>query len=62
MQEILPAYLLSLYMYLLKRDLSCEDADKGDFVFIDSPYAPLNPTSFEAYTKEGFDVESNIFS
>lgn len=38
---------------------ACEDADKGDFVFIDSPYAPLNPTSFEAYTKEGFDVESH---
>lgn len=38
---------------------ACEDADKGDFVFIDSPYAPLNPTSFESYTKEGFDVESH---
>ena len=22
-------------------------------------YAPLNPTSFESYTKEGFDVESH---
>ena len=32
---------------------------KGDFVFIDSPYAPLNPTSFESYTKEGFDIESH---
>ena len=35
------------------------DASKGDFVFFDSPYAPLNPTSFESYTKEGFDVESH---
>ena len=26
---------------------------------MDSPYAPLNPTSFEAYTKEGFDIESH---
>ena len=38
---------------------ACKDAKKGDFVFIDSPYAPLNPTSFESYTKEGFDVESH---
>ena len=38
---------------------ACRDAKKGDFVFLDSPYAPLNPTSFESYTKEGFDVESH---
>lgn len=40
-------------------EAACEDAAKGDFVFIDSPYAPLNPTSFESYTKEGFDIESH---
>ena len=38
---------------------ACQNAKKGDFVFIDSPYAPLNPTSFESYTKEGFDIESH---
>ena len=38
---------------------ACMGAKKGDFVFIDSPYAPLNPTSFESYTKEGFDIESH---
>lgn len=38
---------------------ACKDAKKGDFIFFDSPYASLNPTSFEAYTKEGFDVESH---
>lgn len=38
---------------------ACENAAKGDFVFFDSPYAPLNPTSFESYTKEGFDIESH---
>ena len=38
---------------------ACKGAKKCDFVFIDSPYAPLNPTSFEAYTKEGFDIESH---
>lgn len=40
-------------------EVACEGASKGDFVFIDSPYAPLNPTSFESYTKEGFDIESH---
>ena len=38
---------------------ACKNAKKGDFVFIDSPYAPLNPTSFESYTKEGSDIESH---
>ena len=38
---------------------ACEGAGQGDFVFIDSPYAPLNPISFESYTKEGFDIESH---
>ena len=38
---------------------ACREAQKGDFVFLDSPYAPLNPTSFESYTKEGFDIESH---
>ena len=37
----------------------CDMAQKGDFVFVDSPYAPLNPSSFESYTKEGFDMESH---
>jgi len=40
-------------------EVACKAAKKGDFVFIDSPYAPLNPTSFESYTKEGFDIESH---
>lgn len=38
---------------------ACADVKKGDFVFFDSPYTPLNPTSFESYTKEGFDIESH---
>lgn len=40
-------------------EIACKDTQKSDFVFIDSPYAPLNPTSFESYTKEGFDIESH---
>lgn len=40
-------------------ELACKEATKGDFLFFDSPYAPLKDTSFEAYTKEGFDLESH---
>ncbi len=40
-------------------EAACKGVKKDDFVFIDSPYAPLNPTSFESYTKEGFDIESH---
>lgn len=38
---------------------TCKTAKAGDFVFFDSPYAPLNDTSFEAYTKEGFSLENH---
>lgn len=41
-------------------EYACKDAKKGDFIFFDSPYAPLNPTTFESYTKEGFDKDSHI--
>lgn len=41
-------------------ELACESARESDFIFFDSPYAPLNPTTFESYTKEGFDKESHI--
>lgn len=40
-------------------EAACKNAEKGDFLFIDSPYASLNPTSFESYTKEGFNIESH---
>ena len=36
------------------------DALPGDFVFLDSPYAPLTPTSFVDYTKEGFSYEDHV--
>ncbi|QNU65444.1 DNA adenine methylase [Ruminiclostridium herbifermentans] len=58
--------ILHVSEYLKKVDIlqgdfeeACCDAKKGDFIFFDSPYAPLNPSSFESYTKEGFDVESH---
>lgn len=39
---------------------ACKSAKEGDFIFFDSPYAPLNPSTFESYTKEGFDKDSHI--
>lgn len=58
--------IIAVSNYLQKVDIrqgdfedACVNAKKGDFIFFDSPYAPLNPTSFESYTKEGFDVESH---
>lgn len=38
----------------------CFQAKPGDFVFFDSPYAPLKNDSFESYTKEGFSKEDHI--
>lgn len=58
--------ILSVSKYLQKIEImegdfefACRSAAKNDFVFFDSPYAPLNDNSFEAYTKEGFDVQSH---
>lgn len=58
--------ILNISEYLKKIDIiegdfqvACEQVGECDFVFMDSPYAPLNPTSFESYTKEGFDIESH---
>jgi DNA adenine methylase len=36
------------------------NARSGDFVFFDSPYAPLTPTSFTDYTKEGFSYDDHV--
>lgn len=52
-------YLKKVTIMLGDFEKACQDAKEGDFVFFDSPYAPLNLTSFESYTKEGFDVESH---
>lgn len=53
-------YLKKLTICLGDFEDACKDAKEGDFIFLDSPYAPLNPSSFESYTKEGFDMESHV--
>ncbi len=52
--------------YLKSAVITCQDfeasvgeAKKGDFIYFDSPYAPLNPASFDSYTKEGFTREEH---
>ena len=52
-------YLQGKNIYCQDFAITCENCQKGDFVFFDSPYAPLNDTSFEAYTKEGFSKEEH---
>ena len=37
-----------------------KNASAGDLVFFDSPYAPIKPTSFIDYTKEGFAYEDHV--
>lgn len=61
-----PANTEAVSATLGKASITCGDfsdavagAREGDFVFFDSPYAPLNDTSFEAYTKEGFLEEDH---
>lgn len=56
---VISEYLKNVKIMQGDFEKACNDAQRGDFVFLDSPYAPLNPTSFESYTKEGFDIESH---
>ncbi len=39
---------------------ACGDVRKGDFIYFDSPYIPVNETaSFTDYTKDGFTLEDH---
>ena len=53
------SYLQSVEILNGDFEQACADCKEGDFVFFDSPYAPINPTSFESYTKEGFEKEDH---
>lgn len=62
-----PDHVMQIHEYLKEHvhiffgdfEAFCDRAMSGDFVFLDSPYAPLNPISFTAYTKEGFALEDH---
>lgn len=53
---------------LQKTEIKCADfstilnkVQKGDFVYFDPPYVPLNETSsFTSYTKDGFDIDKQF--
>lgn len=57
--------LLNCSELLKKTEIKCADfseiltkVKKGDFVYFDPPYVPLNETSsFTSYTKDGFDMD-----
>lgn len=40
-------------------EAACEAASAGDFLFLDSPYAPVKADTFQDYTKEGFSKEDH---
>lgn len=62
-----PDHLRELSSRLKNVDIRCgdyldaiKDASNNDFIFFDSPYAPITATSFTDYTKEGFDYEDHV--
>ena len=62
-----PDHLRELSSRLKNVDIRCgdyldtiKDASNNDFVFFDSPYAPITATSFTDYTKEGFSYEDHV--
>lgn len=62
------ANILNCSALLQKTEIKCANfssilkyVKKGDFVYFDPPYVPLNDTSsFTSYTKEGFDLDMQL--
>ena len=53
-------YLQSVEIDCADFEMLCNRAQAGDFVFLDSPYAPLKDDTFTSYTKEGFEKDDHI--
>lgn len=54
------SYLQNVEILTGDFEIALANVKSGDFVFFDSPYVPINPTSFTDYTKEGFDYEDHV--
>lgn len=61
------ANLEALSRFLKGVTIGCMDFEEavlraisGDFIFFDSPYAPLTASSFEKYTKNGFPMADHL--
>lgn len=61
------ANLEALSRFLKGVTIGCMDFEEAvlratseDFIFFDSPYAPLSPSSFEKYTKDGFPKSDHL--
>jgi DNA adenine methylase len=53
--------LASARIVLADFEETIKDAQAGDLVYLDSPYAPLSKTSsFTAYTKDGFSEQDHV--
>ena len=62
-----PEHLREVSKQIQNVEFRCGDFEQAtkdiapkDFLFLDPPYAPLTPTSFIDYTKEGFSYEANV--
>lgn len=55
------SFLDAAYITIKQGDFkyACNMAKNGDFVFLDSPYAPLNNRSFDSYTPNRFSLEDH---
>ncbi|HEX5429556.1 MAG TPA: DNA adenine methylase [Patescibacteria group bacterium] len=66
--KILDEYNLRQVNKLLQNsDIKCQsysgiekNVKKGDFVYFDPPYAPLNKSSFTKYFKDDFDIKMQV--
>ena len=69
-QTIVPDNIRAISSYLNKSnavilngdfEAACENVQKGDFVYFDSPYIPVSDTAnFVDYTKDGFSYENHV--
>ena len=56
--EFLQSYDISIYCKDF--EIVCRDVHRDDFVYLDSPYVPVNDTAdFTDYTKDGFTLEDH---